>query len=197
MCYSKIVKLRPLLNQLSVLIELTLQKNKLYDIDGRSHDANEIAGALTSMLQTSYAAIGGYSGGGALGDFSGFFVADVDEDPDPDLALYYKRKAGTKIAALATDGGSEAKREVIDFLVKLLDKTGTWIEVSEALANVLLKKRGIKSLDNEKQVRRALDGKELVWHGKNPEGLTYGTGWYSRKIDGQERTKVIVGRPAA
>lgn len=69
--------------------------------------------------------------------------------------------------------------------------------MSEALANVLLKKRGIKSLDDEKLVRRALGNKDLVWHGNNPEGLTYGTGWYSRKIDGQERTKVVVGRPAA
>lgn len=74
------VKLRPLIEQLSALMELTLQKHKLYDIDGRSHNAHEISGTLSAMLQTSYAAIGGYSGGNSLGDFSGFFVADVDDD---------------------------------------------------------------------------------------------------------------------
>lgn len=155
----------------------------------------EVASTLSSMLGSSYAAIGGYSGGNNLGDFAGFFVADVDDDPDIDLALYYKNKSGTKIAALATDGGSSAKKEVIDFMEQLLSHPGTWAEVSEALANILLKKRGIRSLDDEKVVRRAI-GKDIVWHGSNPEGLPYGTGWYSRDIDGVHRTKIVVGRPS-
>lgn len=170
-------------------------KGKIYDIDSKSKEAREISATLTSMLGTSYAAIGGYSGGNDLGDFSGFFVADVDDDPDVDLGLFYKKKSGTKIAALATDGGANAKKEVIDFLVGLLSKPGTWIEVSEALANILLKKRGLKSLDDEKLIRRALGGKDIEWHGKNPEGLPYGTGWYTRQVDGRKMTKVVVGRP--
>lgn len=191
--------MKALIARLHELLELSLaefQKGKLYDIDGRSHDAKEIAASLSSMLGLSYAALGGYSGGNDLSDFAGFFVADVDEDPEVDLGLFYKKKAGMKIAALATDGGAEAKKSVIDFLVKLLEKPGTWLEVSEAMAYILLKKRGIKSFDNEQAIKRALGGKDITWHGKNPEGLPYGTGWYTRMVDGRKMTKVVVGRPA-
>ncbi len=180
---------------LRFLLELQLQKNKLYDIDGKSHDAKEIAGALTQMLDVSYAAIGGFAGGSGLGEFTGFFVADIDEDPDPDIGLYYKKKNGTKIAAVASDGTPAAKKAVVDYLEKLLAKPGTWVEVSDALANVLLKKRGLKSFDDEKAIRRALDGKEITWLGKHPE-LPYGSGWYTRAIGGHKHTKVVVGRPA-
>jgi hypothetical protein len=191
-----VTPLREAASALRALLEREFLKNRLYDLDGKSADAHEVAGALSHMLGTTYAAIGGFSGGSDLSAFAGFFVADVDDDPDPDLALYYKKKSGTKIAAVASDGGAEAKKSVVDFLVKLLDKPGLWIEVSDALANVLLKKRGLETLDDEKTVRKALGGKDLTWHGKHPNGVPYGKGWYTRNIDGHDHTKVVVGRPS-
>lgn len=178
------------------LFEYSLQKNKLYDVDNNSKDAKEMAGQLSNMLGISYAAIGGFAGGGDLGEFSGFFVADVDDDPDIDIGLYYKKKAGTKIAALASDGTSVGKKSVVEFLVKVLEKPGTWVEVSDAVANILLKKRGLKSFDDHKAIEKAVGKGAITWHGKHPEGLEYGTGWYTRAISGHDHTKIVVGRPA-
>lgn len=189
------MKLGRVARQILLLLEKDFEKHKLYDVHNNTKDAKEIEGELSRMLNISYASIGGFAGGGDLGEFSGFFVADVDEDPEVDLGLYYKNNHGLKVAALATDGGAEAKKEVVDYLVKMLDKPGTWIEVSDALANVLLKKKGLRSLDNEQVVKAALGGKKIEWHGKHPEGIPYGSGWYTRSIGGHDHTKVVVGRP--
>lgn len=192
--------LKALLTELRVALgaelgENYLPKNKLVRVSSRDAEAvRELGQELSAMLGLSYKALGGYSGGTDLGAFSGFYVADIDSDADADIALYYKARQGTKIAAVASDGGAEAKTAVVDYLAELLTQHGFWIEVSGPLANVLLKKKGLRSQDDEQVVRKAL-GKPVTRHGASPEGLPYGKGWYTREIDGQMRTKIMVGNP--
>ena len=50
----------------------------------------------------------------------------------------------------------------------------------------ILKAKGVAIVDDEETVRKALKGKEIVWHGD---------GSYDRVIGGQKHRKVMMGKP--
>jgi hypothetical protein len=164
----------------------------------------EVEDALADMVKSSYAPLGGWSEietpAGLKGRFTHFYIADVDEDPDPDAGIYYTDRSGSKKAsAVVTDGTPAGKSKLQDLMMKFFSKPGSWIEVSGAPANILIKKLGLPTVEDEGEVRALLSRlpqEDITWEGTHPDPkISYGSGWYTRTIGGHRETKIIVGNP--
>lgn len=154
--------------------------------------------AIYDMIAKSYEPIGGHakiaSPKNVGNEYPEWVVADVDDDPDPDVAVVGQQAAagGHKIGATATDGSVKAK-SYMNTLKKRLFGQDWWGEVSGAPAHIAINKLGVKPVTDQKTVERLL-GKKVKWYGKHPEGKFPGIdGWYSRDIGGHEHVKIIVG----
>lgn len=177
-------------------------KNKTVVVDPNSKIGQDVVGDVFDMIQKSYAKIGGHakirSPADIATEYPIWHLADVDDDPEPDVARLSSQSSttgGLKGGVIATDGSAEAKAYLMQMLKVFYSTPGNWSEVSGAMANILIKKLGFKPIDDEKRVRELLGGKEITWHGaENPEGDNLGvTGWYTRKIGGVPHAKIIVG----
>jgi len=115
------------------------------------------------------------------------WLVDVDGDPYIDAFIGYKRKRhGNKITVLATDGSKVAKTAMLSHLVALLQTEGWYAEMSHRPAEILMG-RGVFPIDDEREVRRVLKGKNLTW---------LGDGAYERNIPGVgPAVKMLFGRP--
>lgn len=173
-------------------------KNADVSVKSGSTLANKIEHELIDMTKISYAPVGGHPKINNVGDlssqYSDWYVADVDADPEPDLYVAGSQKSGgVKLGSMATDGSLEAK-VWLNKLQKQLYTNGWWAEVSDAPAHIALNKLGIAPVEDERKVRSLLGDKEIVWHGEHPEGKFAGTkGWYSRDIGGKQHAKIIIG----
>lgn len=173
-------------------------KNTDVAIKSGSKLAKRIEPELVNMTKTSYAPVGGHPKVNNVGDlsseYSDWYVADIDSDPEPDLYVAGNQKSGgMKLGSTATDGSLEAK-VWLNKLKKQLYSNGWWAEVSDAPAHIALNKLGIKPVEDEQKVRSLLGDKQITWHGEHPEGKFVGTrGWYSRDIGGKQHAKIIIG----
>ncbi len=179
------------------LVEASLEKYKDIYLKAGDPLASEIEPELVNMVTKSYAKVGGNpkirSAGDVSAEYSDWIVADVDDDPEPDLFIGGNQRSGMKLGVTATDGGAEAKSHMMR-LKKQLFSNGWWAETSDAPAHIALNKLGIRPIENEEKVRSLLNGKQIEWHGEHPDGKFPGTyGWYSRDIGGTSHTKIIVG----
>ena len=146
---------------------------------------------LFDLISNAYAPIGGHPNvnspsdiGPEVGDM--FAVIDVDNDPQPDAVAVTKRRAGgTKHVAMGHDGGRKAKSAAVNHTADSLKKVGHYIEVSGKILDIL-KAKGVDIVDDEETVRKALKGKEIIWHGD---------GSYDRVIGGEKHRKVMMGKP--
>lgn len=146
---------------------------------------------LFDLISNAYAPIGGHPNvkspsdiGPEVGDM--FAVIDVDSDPHPDAVTVTKKRAGgTKHVAMGHDGGGKAKSAAVNHTASSLKKSGHYIEVSGKILDIL-KAKGVDIVDDEETVRKALQGKEIVWHGD---------GSYDRVIGGEKHRKVMMGHP--
>jgi hypothetical protein len=177
-------------------------KNQVVRVDPNSEMGKDVTDDVFQMIQKSYDKIGGHAKIRKPGDIGSTYpvwdLADVDKDPEPDVARLSTKSnttGGLKGGAVATDGSPEAKSYLMNFLSDFYNTPGNWGEVSGAMANILIKKLGFKPVENEETVRKLLGNKEIVWHGDtNPEGSSFGvSGWYSRKIGDHDHVKIIVG----
>jgi len=197
---------RSLLEFINFLVEDEFSKlgvkNQTVTVDGNSKIGQDVAGDVFDMIQKSYAKIGGHAKIKTPADIAREYpvwqLADVDDDPEPDVARLNSKSAttgGLKGGATATDGGPKAKAYLMKMFKDFYSTPGNWSEVSGAMANITIKKLGLKPIENEKKVRELLGDKEITWHGAhNPEGDNLGVaGWYTRNIGGVDHTKIIVG----
>lgn len=114
-------------------------------------------------------------------------VIDTDAPDDVDAVVLSKTTPfGKKLTTLGSDGGAEAKREVLKKAVDILNTQGSYVEASGKLLDILIA-RGAPIVDDEQTVRTVLRGKEIQWHGKG--------GAYSRKIGGKTHEKKMLGNP--
>lgn len=114
-------------------------------------------------------------------------VIDTDAPDDVDAVVLSKTTPfGKKLTTLGSDGGAEAKREVLKKAVDILNTQGSYVEASGKLLDILIA-RGAPVVDDEQTVRTVLRGKEIQWHGKG--------GAYSRKIGGKTHEKKMLGNP--
>ncbi len=177
------------------------KKGDVVNVSTDNDIARTVAPDVSDLVNKTYGGMGGFPGAdtpeGVLNRFTDFYLSDVDEDPEPDAGILYTDWKGSKKAsALVTDGGPESKLKLRDMMNSFFNQNGSWIEVSGAPANILVSKMGMPTVDDEETVRKLLPQiKDLRWHGKHPEGIAYGNGWYTRNIAGHDETKIIVGNP--
>jgi len=177
------------------------KKGEAINVSTNKETAKVIAPDVSELVNNTYGSMGGFPGAdtpeGLLSRFTDFYLSDVDEDPEPDAGILYTDWKGSKKAsAIVTDGGPEAKAKIRDMMTTFFSQDGTWVEVSGAPANILVSKMGMPTVDDEEQLRKLMPRiKDIVWHGKHPDGIPYGNGWYTRNIAGHEATKIIVGNP--
>jgi hypothetical protein len=145
---------------------------------------------IYDLISNAYAPIGGHSNVKdsddlpAEGDF--FDVIDVVGDNEVDAVTVAKHKsAGKKFVALGHDGSSAGKSAAVNHQVDKLKDGGYYVEVSGKMRDIFMGK-GLSPVMDEKQVRKALSGKEIKWNGD---------GTYDRSIGGSTHTKMMFGKP--
>ena len=162
-----------------------LKKNRWEDLKGA--ELNKFKQDLVDIITQAYSKIGGHATIKSVSDIPGdvqlWQAIDVDADPDADATVgYKKRSGGTKMVVMGQDGSSAAKQAVVKQVLKSLKKSGYYAEVSKSLVD----KFGLKPIDDEAKVRKALGGKDIEW---------LSGGYYNRKIGGKMHKKVMVGNP--
>ena len=168
-----------------------------------------IASELFDMLQATYAPIGGHFKVSAPKDLERYkywVVADIDEDEQPDVALFAKPDiGGTKMGAAANDGTPAAANAYKDKSSELRaggaigSGANWWGEVSGKPAYAMLK-RDAPAVEDQAKVMQLLDGDDVIWHGTHPDPNAPAlfksvNGWYTKKFGSKESTKIILGSP--
>jgi len=164
---------------------------------------------LYDAVQATYAPIGGHlqvQSPGDLDRYTFWVVADVDSDPDADVAIMGKPAAvGNKMGLAANDGGPAAAAAYKDMSARLRSGgsvggvSGWWGELSGKPAYAMLS-RGAPAVEDEAEVRSLLAGEDIEWHGEHPDPeapqvFKAARGWYTRRIGSKSATKIIVGSP--
>jgi hypothetical protein len=112
------------------------------------------------------------------------WLIDVDKDKLPDAFIVYKEtKYGNKIALLGTNGIQEAKRELVKYLLQLVNRKGWFIEASMKMED-LMRNSGVPVVNDETAIL------DIVGKSKEPEMLE--DGYYKRYLS--KADKKIVKR---
>lgn len=161
----------------------------------------ELEDEFYQLISKAYEPIGGHSKVKKPGDvfkdpdWTFWKGMDIHGSPDFDLIVWGKKtKYGIKYSGVGHDGEKETKREYLRQRAVDLHKHGYYIEVSGKLAEILINKYNVPTVDNREDVDELLP-KEFKWHGDHPNGESSGHGWYTRMIGGEPHTKIILGRP--
>lgn len=162
----------------------------------------ELANELFGLIQTAYAEIGGHSkittpaDVFADPDWNYWAGTDIHDTPDFDIIIFGKKtKYGIKYAGVGHDGSKEAKREYLDQKGKELNRLGYYVEVSDKIAEILIKKYKVPQVTSQADVEK-LVGKPVEWLGKNPDDPSAsGDSWYRRLLGGKMHNKIMIGRP--
>lgn len=165
--------------------KIELPKNTYIEVS--QQDAADHADAIIDLIDKAYAHVGGNlelrnANDIKTGDISYWILKDIDDDPDPEIAIGGKdTRHGKKITIMSQDGSSAAKKDAILKIIELMKTRGFYAEVDMGLAQ----KFGLPPIRNEKKVRDVLQ-KDLEWHND---------GSYSREVQGKLKIKVMVGIP--
>lgn len=165
--------------------KVVLPKNTYVELSSR--DAAEFADEIIDLIGKSYAHVGGnleFRNANDIknSDVSYWILKDIDDDPDPEIALGGKdTPKGKKITVMSQDGSSPAKKDAILKMIELMKTRGFYAELDRDLAQ----KFGLPPIRDEKKVRDVLK-KDLEWNND---------GSYVRDIGGSKHEKVLVGIP--
>ena len=156
-------------------------------IELSSDDVSKYADEIIKMIVGAYVSKGGHhefknADDIRKSDIKYWITNDIDEDPEADIVLGGKQTdAGTKLTVAGQDGSQIAKKNMLDKLSDLLKTRGFYAEMDISLAQ----KIGLSPIRDEKTVRRVIN-KNIVWNND---------GSYDRKINGVNKTKILVGIP--
>ena len=162
-----------------------LPKNRYVEMPSR--DAADHADAIIELINKAYAHVGGNlkmrsASDIRNGDVTYWILKDINDDPDPEIALGgYATDKGIKMTVMGQDGSSNARYDAKTKMIELMKTRGFYAEMDKDLAQ----KMGLASIRDENRVREVL-GKDLDWHND---------GSYTRTIAGGKHTKVLVGIP--
>lgn len=159
----------------------------------------ELAGEFYELIATAYAEIGGHikikspSNVFADPDWDYWEGIDIHGTNDFDIVFFgSKTRYGVKFSGVGHDGSKDAKRAYLDMRGKDLKNFGYYIEVSDKVAEILMNKYNVPQVTDPNEVEKVL-GTVVNWIGKKQGSV--GEGWYSRKIAGSEKEKIMLGRP--
>ena len=187
----------------------TLPKGEWVSVEPGDPLRAQISQDLHDILQSTYAPIGGHfkvKSPADLERYKYWVVADVDDDPQPDVALFAKPDVGgTKMGAAANDGTAAAANAYKEKSAELRaggsigSGANWWGEVSGKPAYAMLK-RGAPAVEDEQKVMQLLAGDDVVWHGTHPDPsapplFKSVNGWYTKKFGDKSSTKIILGSP--
>jgi len=177
------------------------KKGKWMKIKPRKHP--ELAGEFFDLINIAYSTLGGHakvkSPDDVFSDPDWTFWQGIDIHGSPDLDLIVwgqNTKYGVKFSGVGHDGKKDSTREYLTHKANILKKPGYYGEVSGKLADIMLDKYGVPSIDTQEEVEELLKGKDIEWHGKDPSNPDRsGNGWYSRILGGTKHTKIMIGKP--
>tara|TARA_R110002096_G_scaffold42455_13_gene114548 strand:- start:591 stop:1256 length:666 start_codon:yes stop_codon:yes gene_type:complete len=163
----------------------------------------ELSNEFFDLINIAYSSIGGHvkikSPDDVFSDPDWTFWKGVDLNGSPDLDLIIwgqHTKYGIKFSGVGHDGEKVSTREYLEAKAKSLLKKGFYGEVSGVLADIMMDKYGVPSVDNKEDVQDLLKGKDIEWHGKDPENPNRsGDGWYTRNLGGSSHKKIMIGKP--
>jgi hypothetical protein len=192
------------------------KKGEWVDIPPDYYNSEEEQEAETSIkdnffdiIQLSYEDIGGHvnfkSSEDVPGKYKNWIAVDVDEDPEADAIRFGSEKGKNfKMAGGGSDGTPEGKQAYVDKTAKMLFTPGTFGEMSDAIAHIMITRKEVPYVKTKEEVEKLL-GKEVKWYGEhpNPELATRYAGvgdgyaaWYGRELGGEEHIKIMLGLPA-
>jgi hypothetical protein len=170
-----------------------------------------IKSTLWDLVKKTYAPIGGHTKVSTVDDLSRYrfwVVKDLDEDPEPDVAIFGKPDTGgAKMGGAANDGSRAASAAYKSKSAELrsggsVGGVGNWWgEVSGKPAYAMIS-RGAPVIEDPAHVAALLAGDVYTWHGKHPdpnapELFKSVDGWYTKDFGpGGKHTKIIIGSPA-
>lgn len=187
----------------------TLPKGEWVSIEPGDPIRDLVQQDLFNILQQTYSSIGGHfkvASPKDLGRYKYWVVQDLDDDPEPDVAIFAKPDVGgTKMGAAANDGTSAAAGAYKNKSAELRaggsigSGMNWWGEVSGKPAFAMLK-RGAPAVEDEAKVTALLAGDNFVFHGAHPDPnapplFKSVNGWYTKKFGNKASTKIILGTP--
>lgn len=188
----------------------SLPKGEWISVEPGDPLRDQIQQQLFDILQQTYEPIGGHfkvTSPGDLGRYKYWVVQDLDDDPEPDVALFAKPDVGgTKMGAAANDGSPAAAGAYKDKSAELRaggsigSGANWWGEVSGKPAFAMIK-RGAPAVEDEAKVAALLAGDDFVFHGAHPDPNAPAlfksvNGWYTKKFGSKSSTKIILGSPS-
>jgi hypothetical protein len=181
--------------------KLGIKRGKWVKIDPRKHP--QLADEFFDLISVAYSTIGGHvkvqkpDDVFSDPDWAYWEGVDLHDSPDLDLIIWGQNtKYGIKFSGVGHDGKKDSKRAYLKHKVKDLRMVGFYGEVSGKLAAILLNKYKLHHVMDEEKVKKILNGKNIIWHGKHPTDPNMGgEGWYSRKLGGKLHPKIIIGNP--
>ena len=171
---------------IDLLNEVVPPKNTWFPL--HPEEVKDIEDDILDLIQTAYGSIGGHPNYKSVGDLAGsdYEVIDLDDDPEIDaVTVTKKRSGGTKYVGLGHDGSSQSKRGSIGRTIDGLSNSGTYIEASGKMADIL-SKANVTQVTDEDTIRKALKGKEIEM---------YDDGSYDRVLGGKKYRKLMFGKP--
>lgn len=129
-----------------LLYELKVPKNT-WELIISNSEKQEIGDDLVNLVQQAYANTPHGSFVNSIKDVipSNWNVYDWDSEPGLDATVFYRHQRsnenwiGNKIQGLGHDGKRHSKEEAIKKINELLQRSGWWIESSDAMRHILKK----------------------------------------------------------
>ncbi len=180
------ISLKEIWNQ--IIEKNSYPKNKWIELNGS--ELSEYQDELYDIINKTYSSIGGNPKIKSpkdinTSDLNFWITTDVDDDPEMDALMAGKTtKFGKKFTIGGSDGGSDAKKILIQTLADKLKVKGNYAELSHTIADILGSKN-VNVIKDEDLIRTVL-GKEIEY---------LQDGYYNREIGGIKYKKRLFGIP--
>ena len=179
-------------------------KNKWVKLN--DHERRDLKDNLFYIIDKAYGPLGGHvriKDSDAISnerDLTFWRAIDVNGDLKIDAVLFGKyTEHGFKISGWGHDGSTEAKKELMSKLAKLLKTPKFYIEVSGKPARILLKNYNVSYVDSGEKVCKLFPNSNIEWIGGNPidPELEKFKGFYKRMLgDGTDtEIEIVLGNP--
>lgn len=172
--------------------EADLSKNS-WELIVSSADKHELGDNLIDLVQQAYSNTPQGSFVNSLKDVipSDWEVLDWDRDPGVDSTVFFRAARsgetwrGFKIQGIGHDGQSASKQQAIGKVKQMLQRTGWWIESSDAMRHIL--SRELEPVTDVALLRRLFNDDDLTM----VDHMTY----IRRLPTGQQIKETVFGNP--